>query len=56
MKYKAAVLFLMLITNTLMILGTQVEGHLSAGKKKAAKETEKDGTPDFLFFASKWYL
>ena len=46
----------MLITNALMILGTQVEEHLSNGKKKPAKETEKEETPDFLFFASKWYL
>ena len=56
MKHKAALLFLMFITNTLMILGTQVEGRLSAGKKKATKETEKEEAPDFLFFASKWYL
>ena len=56
MKHKAALLFLMMLTNTLMILGTKIEERLTNGKSKPSQGTEKEDIPDFLFFASKLYL
>ena len=53
--YKLIKIFLMIVINTIIILGGTHAEHIQGVKKEAAGGSEKDVFPDFLFFASYLY-
>jgi hypothetical protein len=53
--YKLAKIFLMIIVNTIVILGGTHAEHLPVIKSKPREGSEKEVFPDLLFFASYLY-
>jgi len=53
--YKLIKIFLLIVINTIIILGGTHAEHIQGVKKEAAGGSEKDVFPDFLFFASYLY-
>jgi predicted acyltransferase len=53
--YKLIKIFLMIVINTIIVLGGTHAEHMQGAKKEAAIGSEKDVFPDFLFFAGYLY-
>ena len=53
--YKLIKIFLMIVVNTIVILGGTHAEHMPVVKSKPLEESEKDVFPDLLFFASYLY-
>jgi len=53
--YKLIKIFLLIVINTIVILGGTHAEHMPAVKGKPVEGSEKDVYPDFLFFASHLY-
>jgi len=53
--YKLAKIFLMIVVNTIVILGGTHAEHIAVVKSKPVEGTEKEVFPDLIFFASYLY-
>jgi len=53
--YKLIKIFLLIVLNTIVILGGTHAEHMPVVKNEPAEGSEKDVYPDFLFFASHLY-
>jgi len=53
--YKLIKIFLLIVVNTIVILGGTHAEHMPVVKSKPVEESDKDVSPDFLFFASHLY-
>jgi hypothetical protein len=53
--YKLAKIFLMIVVNTIVILGGTHAEHMPVVRNEPAKGPEKDAFPDLIFFASYLY-
>ena len=53
--YKLVKIFLLIVVNTVVILGGTHAEHIPLIKSKQVEESEKDVFPDLLFFASYLY-
>jgi len=53
--YKLVKIFLLIVVNTVVILGGTRAEHIPLIKSKSVEESEKDVFPDLLFFASYLY-
>jgi len=53
--YKLAKIFLLIVVNTIVILGGTHAEHIPAVKTKPVEGSEKDIYPDHIFFASYLY-
>ena len=53
--YKLVKIFLLIVVNTVVILGGTHAEHIPLIKSKPVEESEKDVFPDLLFFASYLY-
>ena len=54
-NYKLIKIFLMIIINSIIVLGGTHAEHIPAAKNKPAEELEKDVFPDQIFFAGFLY-
>jgi hypothetical protein len=53
--YKLIKIFLLIVVNTIVILGGTHAEHMPVVKSKPVEGSDKDVSPDFLFFASHLY-
>jgi hypothetical protein len=53
--YKLIKIFLMIVINTIIVLGGTHAEHIQVVKKEPAGGSEKDVFPDLLYFASYLY-
>ncbi|HEY5969739.1 MAG TPA: hypothetical protein VIU35_17280 [Chitinophagaceae bacterium] len=53
--YKLIKIFLLIVVNTIVLLGGTHAEHMPDVKTKPVEGSEKDIYPDFLFFASQLY-
>jgi len=53
--YKLVKIFLLIVVNTVVILGGTHAEHIPLIKSKPVEESEKEVFPDLLFFASYLY-
>jgi len=53
--YKLIKIFLMIVINTIIILGGTHAEHIQVVKKEPVRDSEKDVFPDLLYFASYLY-
>ena len=53
--YKLAKIFLMIVVNTIVILGGTHPEHIPVAKNKPVEGSENDVFPDLLYFASYFY-
>jgi hypothetical protein len=54
-RYKLIKIFLMVVINTIIILGGTHAEHIPVVKNESAERPEKDAYPDLIFFASYLY-
>jgi len=54
-NYKLVKIFLMIVINTIVMLGGTHAEHIPVVKSKSAEGSEKDIYPDHIFFASYLY-
>jgi len=54
-NYKLAKIFLMIVVNTIVMLGGTHAEHMPVAKSKPEEGSENDVIPDLLFFASYFY-
>ena len=54
-RYKLIKIFLMIVINTIIMLGGTHAEHIQVVKKEPAGGSEKDVFPDLLYFASYLY-
>jgi hypothetical protein len=54
-NYKLIKIFLIIVINTIIVLGGTHAEHIQVDKKRPAGASEKDVFPDLLYFASYLY-